>query len=260
MATDIRAQSVPALIRWFEWFGELGLFCRRLARACAPPWEFEELGRQLYEVGARSALLVSLAGSATGIVLSLETRDSLLRFGAKPLLPTVIVISILKESGPIITALMVSGRAGAGIGAELAAMKVSEQIDAIEASAVDPFKYLVATRVLACVLMLPLLTLAADACGILMGWLANTLSEPVSLRLFIRSGFGSLTFSDFLAPTFKTAVFGLIVGVVSCFEGMRAHGGTAGVQRAVTSSVVIASIFVVVADVVLVRLLLVFFR
>jgi phospholipid/cholesterol/gamma-HCH transport system permease protein len=248
------------VIRFFEWFGDFGSFCGRLARtACLPPYEFEELRRQLYEVGARSVLLASLAGSATGIVLSLETRDSLLRFGAKPLLPTVIILSILKESGPIITALMVSGRAGAGIGAELAAMRVTEQIDALEASAVDPYRYLVATRVLACVLMLPLLTLVADACGILMGWLANTLSEPIPLRLFIHAGFSSVSFSDFLAPTFKTCVFGLIIGLVACYEGMRAHGGTAGVQRAVTNSVVIASIFVILADVLLVRLILVCF-
>lgn len=252
---------MAVVFEFFEWFGNFGSFCSRTVRAaCVPHYEFEEFGRQLYEVGARSVLLASLAGSATGIVLSLETRDSLLRFGAKPLLPTVIVLSILKESGPIITALMVSGRAGAGIGAELAAMRVTEQIDALEASAVDPYRYLVATRVMACVLMLPLLTLVADACGILMGWLANTLSETIPLRLFIHSGFTSLSFSDFLAPTFKTCIFGLIIGLVASFEGMRAHGGTAGVQRAVTNSVVIASIFVILADVLLVRLILVFFH
>jgi phospholipid/cholesterol/gamma-HCH transport system permease protein len=251
---------MSVLIKFFEWFGEFGIFCGRLARtAFVPPYERQEFIRQLNEVGSKSLLLVALAGAASGVVLSLETRDSLLRFGAKPLLPAVIVISILKESGPIIAGLMVSGRVGAGIGAELGAMKVTEQIDAIEASAVDPLKYLAATRVLACMLMLPLLTLAADFCGILMGWLANTLSGPISLRLFIHNGFANVTFSDFLAPTFKTAVFGLIIGLVSCFEGMRAQGGTAGVERAAASSVVFSSIFIILADVVLVRLILVFF-
>ena len=215
--------------------------------------------RQFSEIGARSMPLVALAGAATGVVLSLETRDSLMRFGAKSLLPAVIVISIIKESGPIITALVVSGRTGAGIGAELGAMKVTEQIDAIEASAVDPYKYLVATRVLACILALPLLTLIADFCGILAGWLTNTMIEPVSLRYFIDAGFGDLTFNDFLPPTFKTVVFGLIVGVIACFQGMRTHGGTQGVQRAATSSVVLASLFVILADVLLVRLILVVF-
>jgi phospholipid/cholesterol/gamma-HCH transport system permease protein len=251
---------MPVIVRFFEWFGEFGSFCARLARtAFVPPYERQEFVRQLDEVGARSLLLVALAGAATGVVLSLETRDSLLRFGAKPLLPAVIVISIIKESGPIITGLMASGRVGAGIGAELAAMKVTEQIDAIEASAVDPNKYLVATRVLACVLMLPLLTLAADFCGVLMGWLANTLVEPISLRHFIQAGFTSVTFNDFLPPTFKTAVFGLIIGLVSSFEGMRAQGGTEGVERAAASSVVLSSIFIILADVLLVRLILVFF-
>src|SRR5438093_5810060 len=167
----------------FEWFGELGFFCARLFRAAlVPPYEFGELLRQCDEIGSKSLPLVALAGAATGVVLSLQTRDSLIRFGAKSFLPSVIVFSIIKESGPVITGLVVSGRAGAGIGAELGSMKVTEQIDAMEASAVDPYRYLAVTRVLACVLMLPLLTIAANCCGILMGWVANTLADPISLR------------------------------------------------------------------------------
>jgi phospholipid/cholesterol/gamma-HCH transport system permease protein len=245
---------------FFEWFGELGFFCGRLVRAVlAPPYEGRELIRQLDEVGSKSCLLVALAGAAIGVVLSLETRDSLIRFGAKSMLPTVVVMSLIRETGPIITALIVSGRVGAGIGAELGSMKVSEQIDAMETAAIDPYKYLVATRVLACILMLPLLTLVADFFGILTGWVANTLTEPISFQLFINNGFKSVTFNDFLPPTFKTAVFGLIIGVVGCFQGMRTEGGTAGVGRAATSSVVLSSLFIIVADVVLVRLILVFF-
>ena len=137
----------------FEWFGELGFFCARLFRAAlVPPYEFGELLRQCDEIGSKSLPLVALAGAATGVVLSLQTRDSLIRFGAKSFLPAVIVFSIIKESGPIITGLIVSGRVGAGIGAQLGSMKVTEQIDAMEASAVDPYKFLVATRVLACIL------------------------------------------------------------------------------------------------------------
>ena len=251
---------MSVLVTFFEWFGDLGIFCGRLARsAYRPPYEGREFIRQLDELGSKSMPLVALAGAATGVVLSLETRDSLLRFGAKSLLPAVIVISLVKESAPIITALVVSGRVGAGIGAELSAMKVTEQIDAIEASAVDPYKFLVATRVLACVLMLPLLTLVADFCGILMGWVTNTLMEPTPLGLFIESGFKHLTFNDLLPPTLKTAVFGLIIGVVASFQGMRAQGGTQGVERSATSAVVLSSLFIIVADVVLVRFILVFF-
>jgi phospholipid/cholesterol/gamma-HCH transport system permease protein len=152
-----------------------------------------------------------------------------------------------------------SGRVGAGIGAELGSMKVTEQIDAMEASAVNPYKYLVATRVLACILMLPLLTLAADFCGIVMGWIASTLAEPISLRLFLKVGLKSVTFHDFFPPTFKTAVFGLIIGVIACFEGMRTQGGTEGVGRSATSSVVLSSLFIILADVLLVRMIIVFF-
>src|SRR5262245_27822335 len=137
-----------------EWFGELGLFCARILKvAWKPPYEWRELIRQCDAIGARSLPLVALAGAATGVVMALETRDSLVRFGAKSFLPAIIVFSMLKESGPVVTGLIVSGRAGAGIGAELGSMKVTEQIDAMEASAVDPYKYLVLTRVAACVLM-----------------------------------------------------------------------------------------------------------
>jgi phospholipid/cholesterol/gamma-HCH transport system permease protein len=248
------------VVRFFEWCGEVGLFCWRLARAAVkPPYEFDEVMRQLDEVGSKSVLLVALAGAAIGVVLSLETRDSLIRFGAKSSLPAVVILTIIRESGPIITALVVSGRVGAGIGAELGSMKITEQIDAIEVSGVNPYKYLVAPRVLACVLMLPLLTVTADFAGVAMGWITNALSEPVSLTHFLNSGLKHAAFDDFLPPTFKTMVFGLIIGVVACFQGMHATGGTRGVGRAATSSVVISSILVILADVILVRFILIFF-
>lgn len=243
-----------------EWFGEMGIFCARLARSIfARPFEGRELLRQMDAMGSQSLPLVALAGAATGVILSLQTRASLTRFGGKSLLPAVVVFSLLKETGPIITGLVLSGRVGAGIGAESGSMKVTEQIDAMEASAVNPYKFLVATRVLACIFTLPLLTLAADFCGIFMGWVASTLAEPISLHLFLHNGFKNVGFSDFLPPTFKTAVFGLIIGAVACFQGMRTHGGTEGVGRAATSSVVLSSLLLILADVVLVRLILVLF-
>jgi len=254
------ASTATVLVSVVEWFGELGSFTIRIFRAAIlPPYEFRELIRQCDAVGSKSLPLVCLAGAATGVVLSLETHDSLVRFGAKSFLPAVIVFSILRESGPIIAGLVLSGRVGAGIGAELGSMKVTEQIDAMEASAVDPYKSLAATRVLACVLMLPLLTVATDFCGILMGWVANTLTEPISLRLFLETGFKNVTFSDFIPSTMKTVVFGSIIGLIGCFQGMRTKGGTEGVGRSVTSTVVLCSMFVIVADVVLVRLILVLF-
>ncbi len=245
---------------FFEWFGELGIFCGRVIRAAVkPPYEFRELLRQMDEIGSKSVVLVAVAGAAMGVVLSLETRSSLVRFGAKSTLPAVIIISIIRETGPLITGLVMSGRVGAGIGAALGSMKVTEQIDAMEVSAVNPYKYLAATRIAACALMLPLLTLAADCSGILMGWVANTLAEPTSFRLFLESGLKRVSFHDFIPTTLKTVVFGLIIGTVSSFQGMRVSGGTEGVGRAATSSVVLSSLFIILADVVLVRLILVFF-
>lgn len=241
----------------FEWFGELGIFCARLLRAAlAPPYEFAELIRQCDEIGSKSLPLVALAGAATGAVMTLQTRDALARFGAKSFLPAVVVFSIIKETGPIITGLIVSGRVGAGIGAQLGSMKVTQQIDAMEASAVDPYKFLVVTRVLACILMLPLLALAADFCGVAIGWISSNLVQPISFRLFLESGFKNLQFGDFIPPTLKTMVFGFIIGIVSCFQGMRTRGGTEGVGRSATSSVVLSSLFIVLADVVLVRLMI----
>jgi phospholipid/cholesterol/gamma-HCH transport system permease protein len=237
-----------------EWFGELGSFCAQVVKsAFTRPIEWKEFLRQMDSAGSKSLPLVALAGAATGVVLSLQSRATLVRFGAKSVLPTMIVFSIIKEMGPIITGLIASGRIGAGFGAELGSMRVTEQIDAMEVSAVDPYKYLAATRILACIVVLPLLTLAADAAGILMGWVASTLSEPISFQLFINNGVNGVEFSDFLPPTIKTAVFGLIIGTISSYQGMRTRGGTEGVGKSATSSVVLSSLFIILADVVLVK-------
>lgn len=245
---------------FLEWFGELGIFFWHVVRAAVtPPFEFRELFRQLDEIGSKSLPVVALAGGAIGVVLSLEARHSLTRFGAKSLLPAAIVFAVIDESGPIITGLVASGRLGAGIGAELASMKVTEQIDAIEASAVNPYRLLAVPRILACILMLPLLTLAADFCGLMMGWVTQTLGEPITLYRFVTDGFKGATFNDLLPPTFKTAAFGLIIGLIACFQGMRTQGGAEGVGRAATSSVVLSSLFVILADVVLVKVILIFF-
>ena len=201
---DLWARALQRVLRVVRQPGHL--FWQVLRAAVTPPYEWRELIRQLDEVGSKSLPLVALAGAAIGAVLSMEARSSMTRFGAKSMLPSAVVYSVIQEMGPIITGLVVSGRVGAGIGAELASMKVTEQIDAIEASAINPYRLLAATRILACILMLPLLTVAADASGLLMGWLAQTLVEPISLHQFIDRGFQGATLHDFLPPTFKTAV------------------------------------------------------
>jgi phospholipid/cholesterol/gamma-HCH transport system permease protein len=249
------------LLDALEWFGGIGEFCVRLGRAAiTPPYEGKELLRQMDEIGSKSVPLVLLAGTAIGVVSSLRTRESLEQFGAKSILPALIILSIIKETGPVITALVASGRLGAGIGAELGSMKVTEQIDAIEVSAVDPYKFLVATRVVACMLMLPLLTIVADFCGIISGWFTTSLAEPMTFKLFLNYGFSQATFTDLLPSVFKAVVFGLVIGLIGCFQGMRAKGGTAGVGRASTSAVVLSSLFVILANVVLVRLIMTIFE
>src|SRR5580698_6585113 len=204
LTTPVEMKSNP-IVGMLEWFGELGIFVWQVLRAAVtPPFQIAEFVHQLDEIGAKSLPLVALAGSAIGVVLALEARYSLVRFGAKALLPSAFIFSVITEMSPIITGLVVSGRVGAGIGAELAAMKVTEQIDAIEASAVDPRKLLAVTRITACIVALPLLTLAASFCGVMMGWVASTLVEPIPLVRFINAGFKGAGFKDFLPPTFKT--------------------------------------------------------
>ena len=230
--------------RSLEWFGDLGSFSWKvICAAFTKPFELREIFRQLDEIGSKSFPLVALAGAAIGTVLALESRSSLVHFGAKSMLPSAIIYSIVHEMGPIVTGLVVAGRVGAGIGAELGSMKVTEQIDAIEASAVNPYKLLVFTRVLACIIVLPMLTLVTDFCGIFAGWVAVTVSDCDFRSIASwKKCMSGVNFSDFLAPTFRTCVFGLIIGLVACFQGMRTKGGTEGVGRSATNSVVLASL------------------
>ena len=156
--------------RSLEWFGDLGSFSWKVIRAAlTKPFELREIIRQFDEIGSKTLPLVALAGAAVGTVLAFESRSSLVHFGAKSILPGAIVYSIVHEMGPIVTGLVVAGRVGAGIGAELGSMRVTEQIDAIEASAVNPYKLLVFTRVLVCIVVLPLLTLVTDFSGVFGG-------------------------------------------------------------------------------------------
>src|SRR5919106_547961 len=163
------------------WVGEVFLFgARALIEAFRPPYEFREIARQVFEIGWKSTPLIATAGLAVGVVMSMHTRASLERFGAEAMIPAGLAIALVRETGPLITALLVAGRVGAGIGAELGAMKVTDQIDALEAVAVDSFKFLAVTRIVACILALPLLTTIADLCGIIGGYLAETAISGMS--------------------------------------------------------------------------------
>ena len=218
------------------------------------PIEFEELGRQLYEAGSRTVALVVACGFAVGVVFSLEIRASMARFGAASMIPALLTISMFRELGPLFCGLLVSGRVGAGIGSELAGMRVSEQIDALESLGVDSFKYLVVTRVAACAIAVPVLTIIMDFAGATGGMLAENIVAHTSIRYFVHRAFTSVVWSDYIPTTLKTTVFGLLVGTLSCFLGYNASHGATGVGRASTRSVVLSSLVLILADVILVKL------
>ena len=237
-----------------EWFGGLCLFACRVARDFfRRPLEFTEILKQVFEIGWRSAPLIVLSGLSIGAVLSMHTRSTLERFGAEAMIPTALAFALVTETGPLITGLLVSGRVGAGIGAELGGMRVTEQIDALDSLAINSFKYLVVTRVVACVITLPLLTVLMNAAGLLGGFLAEATVSGTSFVFYFNAALSSLSFSDYLPPTMKTLVFGFLIGTTSSYLGYHATGGAEGVGRASTRSVVFSSIFLIVCNVILVK-------
>ena len=234
--------------------GAIVIFAARAIRdVFVPPFEVNETLRQLYEIGWRSAPLIGASGLAVGVVLSMHTRASLERFGAEALIPAALALALVRETGPLTAGLLLSGRVGAGIGAELGAMKVTEQIDALEASAVDSFKYLVVTRMVACVIGVPLLTTLMNFTGIIGGWLAEAAVSGMSFQLYFRNAFSLISFTDYIPATVKTMVFGFIIAITSSYLGVNTTGGTQGVGQAATRSVVASSILLIVTNVVLVQ-------
>ena len=240
--------------------GDAAQFATRvMLEAVRPPYELRETLRQLFELGCRSVPLIAASGFAVGIVLSMHTRASLARFGAEALIPAGLDIALVRETGPLTAGLLLSGRIGAGIGAELGAMKVTEQIDALEATAVDSFRFLVVTRVVACVIALPLLTSLMNFMGMLGGYAAETAITGMPFQTYFRQAFSSIQFSDLIPATLKTMVFGFIIATVASYLGINTTRGTEGVGQASTRSVVLASILLIVANVLLVRIIFFFY-
>jgi phospholipid/cholesterol/gamma-HCH transport system permease protein len=240
--------------------GDAAQFSARvMLEAVRPPYELRETLRQLFELGCRSVPLIAASGFAVGIVLSMHTRASLARFGAEALIPAGLAIALVRETGPLTAGLLLSGRIGAGIGAELGAMKVTEQIDALEATAVDSFRFLVVTRVVACVIALPLLTSLMNFTGMLGGYAAETAITGMPFQTYFRQAFSSIQFSDLIPATLKTMVFGFIIATVASYLGINTTRGTEGVGQASTRSVVLASILLIVANVLLVRIIFFFY-
>ena len=236
--------------------GAVSIFAfKALRELVVPPFEIRETIRQIFELGLRSAPLIAVSGMAVGVVLSMHTRASLERFGAEAMIPAGLAIALVRETGPLTAGLLLSGRIGAGIGAELGAMRVTEQIDALEASAVDSFRYLVVTRVAACIIALPILTTIMNFAGMLGGFLAETATTGMPLSLYFNRAFSIVDLTDYVPATVKTMVFGFIIATISSYLGFTTESGTEGVGRASTRAVVFSSMLIIVANVVLVRLI-----
>jgi phospholipid/cholesterol/gamma-HCH transport system permease protein len=245
---------------WLASVGGYSLFAARAARDLfRPPFEWGEVLRHLYELGARSGPLVAVSGLAVGVVLSMHTRATLERFGAESMIPAGLAMALIRETGPLTAGLLLAGRIGAGIGAELGAMRVTEQIDALEASGVDSFRFLVVTRVAACLIAFPMLTTILNFSGILGGFLAETLASGMSMQLYMQRAFAMIDFPTYFPSTLKTMVFGFIIATVSSYLGFNTTMGTEGVGRASTQSVVLSSILLIVVNVLLVQTIFVLF-
>ncbi|GAB5521421.1 MAG: ABC transporter permease [Rhodothermales bacterium] len=230
-----------------------GAFFARWWRA---PREWKALFDQMDEAGTRSFMLTAITGFAIGVVLAMQSRASLERFGAEAAMPSMLALSIFKELGPLLTSLVLAGRLGAGISAELGSMRVTEQIDALEVGALKPFNYLVVTRVLACIIVFPILTIWTDLIALSGGYLESVLSENMDYRLFIGTAFSNLSLSDVIVNTMKTSIFGFIVGMVSCYLGYNVRGGTREVGQAAMRAVVVSSLLIFLSNVIIVRMTL----
>jgi phospholipid/cholesterol/gamma-HCH transport system permease protein len=210
--------------------------------------------KETFSHDVESLPLISITGAIMGLVLTIQSRPILDNFGAVTLLPGMVAISLIREIGPVITALICAGKIGSGMGAELGSMKVTEQIDAMEVSSTNPMRYLVVTRVLAATLMLPLLVLFADAWGIFGSWIGVNIKGDVTFVLFFAQAFKFFELIDFLPAVIKTVFFGAVIGLVGCYKGYNAGRGTESVGIAANSAVVLASLLVIIVDMIAVQI------
>lgn len=246
---------------FFAEIGDMALFAKRFFKEVfSPPFEFRELIRQCYNMGNRSFLLVSVTGFILGLVFTLQSRPTLMQFGAQSWMASMVSLSIVREIGPVIIALICAGRIGSGIGAELGSMRVTEQIDAMEVSGTNPFKYLVVTRVVATTLMLPLLILMGDAIALFGSAIVENLKGDVSFLLYFNQVFDALRFSDLLPATVKSVFFGFAIGIVGCYKGYNCAKGTVGVGEASNSAVVTISMLLFIIDFIAVFVTDIFFE
>ena len=237
-------------VKYFFWqIGEITKFAWRAIRELfSPDIEFNEFFNQCFQIGYRSLPLVGITAFIMGVVLTLQSRPTLIEFGAEGYLPAMVGISVIREIGPVITALICAGKVGSSIGAELGSMKVTEQIDAMEVSGTNPFKYLVVTRILAATVMLPLLVILADFISLYGSYLMVNLKAETSWTIYFSKVFAFLAWGDIIPSIIKSFFFGFSIGLVGCYKGYTSSKGTEGVGRAANSSVVMASMFIFIVD------------
>lgn len=236
-------------------FADFFLFLSQICKETfSRDFEFREFLRQSFKIGYKSLPLISVTGFIMGLVLTIQARPSLVHFGAVSLLPGMVAVSLIREMGPVITALICAGKIGSGMGAELGSMKVTEQIDAMEVSSTNPMKFLVVTRVLAATLMIPILVLYADALGMFGSWAGTNIKGDVTFVLFCSQAFSHIEFIDFMPAVIKSFFFGAVIGLVGCYKGYTAGRGTESVGIAANSAVVLSSLLVIIVDLIAVQI------
>jgi len=240
---------IPDTVKLLNETGKISRFTSRFfSIGIKPRYEFKELLTQCYIIGYKSLPLIGLTGFIMGLVLTMQLRPSLVQYGVQSELPVMVGIAIVREIGPVITALIFAGKIGSSIGAELGSMKVTEQIDAMEVSGTNPFKYLVATRVLAATLMLPILTELGDVISLFGAYIGVNIRSVTSFQLFFTQVFHSLTFGDILPAFVKTFFFGFAVGTIGCYQGYNSRLGTRGVGNSANTAVVLSSVLIFIID------------
>ncbi len=244
-------------VAFLDYMGNMAIFFGEACRSLVfPPWFVRETIAQMYHLGVKSLGLVLMAAFALGMVLAMQGLKVLSWFGAANYIATLVAMSMVRELGPIIAGIMLAARGGAGIGAELGSMRVTSQIDARTVSAVNPIKYLVITRILACILILPLLTVFANIIGILGGMVIGITQASMTATTYYYLTLKFLKLRDVLPGIAKTTVFGLIIGTVSCYHGFTTQQGTFGVGQATKTAVVVSVLFILISDVFLTKLTL----
>jgi phospholipid/cholesterol/gamma-HCH transport system permease protein len=227
---------------------------RFFKEAFHPPFHFREIVNQCYEIGVKSLPLITLTGFVTGIVFTKQSRPSLSEFGATSWLPSLISIAIVRALASLVTALICAGKVGSSIGAELGSMRVTEQIDAMEVSAINPFKYLVTTRVIASTITIPVLGMYCGFVALMGSYVSVNANEGTSLVSFFHNGFSTITFLDIFSSVTKSIVFGFTIGIIGCYKGYNALQGTRGVGRAANEAVVLAMFLVFVEEIIIVQI------